>query len=55
MKMLNVLAEGHSEKNFAEKILGPYLDPQKRMVFSRCVTTSMDRKKGRVHRGGMPR
>lgn len=53
MRMLNVLAEGYSEKNFVEKMLGRYLDPRNRMIFSRCVTTSIDRRKGKIHRGGI--
>ena len=54
MTRLNVLAEGYTERDFAEKLLAPYVDPQGRQVFARCVTTGRDHRKGRVYRGGLP-
>ena len=54
MTRLNVLAEGYTERDFAEKLLAPYVDPQGRQVFARCVTTGRDHRKGRMYRGGLP-
>lgn len=53
MKRLNVLAEGYTEQSFAEKLLPSYLNPPCQQIFSRCVETSRNKKKGRVYRGGL--
>jgi len=54
MNKLNVLAEGYTEQSFAEKMLASYLGHENCRVLSRCITTSKDNRRGRVHRGGVP-
>ena len=48
---LHIIGEGASEVNFAQRILAPHLAPK--LVLSRAVLTSRDRKHGLVFRGGL--
>jgi len=49
---LLVTAEGYSELEFVKQVLAPHLFPMGIQAEARCVLTSKDNRKGRVHRGG---
>lgn len=53
MIRLHLTAEGPTEKNFAIRILRPYLATFRVFVDARCVLTSKDKKASKEYRGGL--
>lgn len=51
--LLHVLAEGYSERKFAEEMLAEWLAPKQLYVVARCVETHRDEKRGLRYSGGL--
>lgn len=51
--LLHVLAEGYSERKFAEEMLAEWLAPKQLYVVARCVETHRDEKRGLRYSGGV--
>lgn len=54
MIRLHVIAEGHTELNFAKQVLAPHLGVRGISVYSRCVLISKDNRLSKEYRGGLP-
>lgn len=53
MKTIRVVCEGQTEANFVKKVLFPYFDNKEYVFIPEVVVTSVNKKFGIVHKGGI--
>ena len=53
MKRIFVVCEGQAEAAFVGRILVPYFSSQDKILIPQTVLTKLDKKRGKMHKGGM--